>query len=226
MLARISPRISSTLPTRMAEPKPSPPLGPQERDAGGAEAGEADDEEAGDRPVEELAARRAEGVGVGRDPRGRCGRAGGDEFLAGFPTLELGGEFELLARRRGPTFLACGDRGRALIAAAGLAGQRTDGLGGLVATGCSEQHHATEDDEGDDGDRDDSGGFHDLPILPIRSHHSSKKRPTFQGNTKLKPGPRKNEPMITRTAQNIKKMVNSEMTNLRSFGLFEGLRSM
>ena len=39
------------------------------------------------------------------------------------------------------------------------------------------------------------------------------------GATKLKPGPRKNEPMMTSTAQNMRKMVNSEIANLRSSGL-------
>ena len=46
------------------------------------------------------------------------------------------------------------------------------------------------------------------------------------GKTKLKPGPRKNEPMITSTAQNMRKTVKSEMANLRSSGLLLGLRSM
>ena len=46
------------------------------------------------------------------------------------------------------------------------------------------------------------------------------------GSTKFCPGPRKNEPMITRTAQNIMKMVKTLMVNLRSSGLMLGLRSM
>ena len=46
------------------------------------------------------------------------------------------------------------------------------------------------------------------------------------GKTKLKPGPRKNEPIITSTAQNIRCTVMSEIANLRSSGLFDGLRSM
>src|SRR3954451_11478978 len=50
--------------------------------------------------------------------------------------------------------------------------------------------------------------------------------PSFHGNTKLKPGPRKNEPMMTRTAQNITKIVNSEIANFRFSGLLDGLRSM
>jgi hypothetical protein len=51
-------------------------------------------------------------------------------------------------------------------------------------------------------------------------------RPSFQGNTKFCPGPRKNEPIITSTAHDIRNIVNSEMANLRSSGLLEGLRSV
>ena len=43
--------------------------------------------------------------------------------------------------------------------------------------------------------------------------------PLVHGKTKLKPGPRKNEPMMTSTAQNIRNIVNSEIANLRSSGL-------
>src|SRR6187200_1812310 len=50
--------------------------------------------------------------------------------------------------------------------------------------------------------------------------------PSFHGNTKLKPGPRKNEPMMTRTAQNMMKIVKSEIANFRVSGLLDGLRSM
>ncbi len=42
----------------------------------------------------------------------------------------------------------------------------------------------------------------------------------------MKPGPRKNEPMMTSTAQNMRKIVKSEMANLRSSGLFDGFLSM
>src|SRR3954470_20262705 len=49
--------------------------------------------------------------------------------------------------------------------------------------------------------------------------------PSFQGNTKLKPWPRKNEPMITSTAQNIRKIVNNAIANFRSSGLFDGFES-
>ncbi len=56
--------------------------------------------------------------------------------------------------------------------------------------------------------------------------HSSKNRPTSQGNTKFCPGPRKNEPMSTSTAHDMRKIVKSEMANLRSSGLFDGLRSV
>src|SRR6478672_4338845 len=50
--------------------------------------------------------------------------------------------------------------------------------------------------------------------------------PSFHGNTKLNPGPRKNEPMMTSTAQNMRKIVKIEITNFRSSGLFDGFLSM
>ena len=50
--------------------------------------------------------------------------------------------------------------------------------------------------------------------------------PSFHGRTKLNPGPRKNEPMMTSTAQNMMWTVISEMANLRSSGLFDGFLSM
>ena len=79
--------------------------------------------------------------------------------------------------------------------------------------------------EGHDGEDGDGGRVHGVvPFVP--SSYSSKKRPAFQGNTKLKPGPRKNEPMMTSTAQNIRKIVKRETTNLRSVGLLDGLRSV
>jgi len=59
-----------------------------------------------------------------------------------------------------------------------------------------------------------------------RTAHSSKNRPAAQGNTKLNPGPLKNEPIITSTAQNIRWIVISEMANLRSSGLFDGFLSI
>src|SRR5262249_24718788 len=60
----------------------------------------------------------------------------------------------------------------------------------------------------------------------VGTHHRSKKRPSRQGKVKLKPGPRKNEPMITSMAQNMRNTVKIEMANLRSSGLLLGLRSM
>src|SRR6266511_1805684 len=50
--------------------------------------------------------------------------------------------------------------------------------------------------------------------------------PLFHGNTKLKPGPRKNEPMITSTAHNITNSVKIEIANLRSEGACDGFLSM
>src|SRR5262245_25564800 len=50
--------------------------------------------------------------------------------------------------------------------------------------------------------------------------------PSFQGKTKLKPGPRKKEPISTSTAQNMRNRVKSEMANFRSSGLWDGLRSV
>src|SRR6266511_6181128 len=49
--------------------------------------------------------------------------------------------------------------------------------------------------------------------------------PLFHGNTKLKPGPRKNEPMITSTAHNITNSVKIEIANLRSDGACDGFLS-
>src|SRR5439155_4491691 len=43
---------------------------------------------------------------------------------------------------------------------------------------------------------------------------------------KLKPGPRKNTPRITSTAQNIMKMEKSEIANLGSSGLIDELQSV
>src|SRR5829696_8060954 len=43
---------------------------------------------------------------------------------------------------------------------------------------------------------------------------------------KLKPGPRKNEPMMTRTAQNMMCTVISDVANLRSSGFCDGFLSM
>src|SRR5437763_13237901 len=57
-------------------------------------------------------------------------------------------------------------------------------------------------------------------------HHRSKYSPSRQGKAKLKPGPRKNTPMMTRTAQNIRNNVINEMANLRSSGLLLGFRSV
>ena len=55
--------------------------------------------------------------------------------------------------------------------------------------------------------------------------YSSKKIPSFQGNTKLNPGPRKNEPMMTSTAHSITNIVKIEIANFRSFGSWDGLLS-
>src|SRR5262245_50089237 len=49
--------------------------------------------------------------------------------------------------------------------------------------------------------------------------------PSFHGNTKLNPGPRKNEPMMTSTAHNMMKIVKIEIANFRSLGLFDGFLS-
>ena len=56
--------------------------------------------------------------------------------------------------------------------------------------------------------------------------HSSKKSPSAHGKMKLNPGPRKKDPIITRTAQNIKWIVIKEIANLRSSGLFDGFLSI
>src|SRR4029453_1613073 len=56
--------------------------------------------------------------------------------------------------------------------------------------------------------------------------HRSKNRPAFHGNTKFWPGPRKNEPIITSTVHDMRKIVKMEMANLRSSGLWDGLRSV
>src|SRR5580765_43702 len=56
--------------------------------------------------------------------------------------------------------------------------------------------------------------------------HRSKNKPSRHGNVKLKPGPRKNEPMMTSTDQNMMCTVMIEMANLRSSGLLDGFLSM
>src|SRR5205823_8916518 len=56
--------------------------------------------------------------------------------------------------------------------------------------------------------------------------YRSKNRPSRQGKVKLNPGPRKNEPMMTRTAQNMRNKVKRAMANLRSSGFWLGLRSL
>ena len=55
--------------------------------------------------------------------------------------------------------------------------------------------------------------------------YSSKKMPLFHGKTKLKPSPRKNDPMITRTDHIMRNIVIMMIANLRSAGLCEGLWS-
>ncbi len=55
---------------------------------------------------------------------------------------------------------------------------------------------------------------------------SSKNKPLVHGVTKFCPGPRKNDPIITSTAQNISMMVKIEMANLRFSGLLDGFLSM
>ena len=42
---------------------------------------------------------------------------------------------------------------------------------------------------------------------------------------KLNPGPRKNEPMVTNTANIMTNIVNSAIANRRSVGLFDGFLS-
>jgi hypothetical protein len=49
--------------------------------------------------------------------------------------------------------------------------------------------------------------------------------PSFQGKTKLKPGPRKNEPMSTSTAHSMMNKVNNAIANRRSVGLCDGFLS-
>src|SRR3546814_2641518 len=82
---------------------------------------------------------------------------------------------------------------------------RTDTL--FPYTTLVRSHH-----EGDDGEDGDGGGVHGQNLLPLL--YSSKNRPAFQGNTKLKPGPRKNEPMMTSTAQNRSEEHTSELQSL------------
>ena len=41
----------------------------------------------------------------------------------------------------------------------------------------------------------------------------------------MKPGPRKNEPMMTSTAHNMMKSVKIAIANFRSLGLFDGFLS-
>ena len=60
----------------------------------------------------------------------------------------------------------------------------------------------------------------------VISDQRSKNSPPLQGAVKLKPSPRKNEPMMTSRAQNIRKTVNNEIANLRSSGLLLGFLSM
>ena len=50
--------------------------------------------------------------------------------------------------------------------------------------------------------------------------------PSFHGNTKLNPGPRKNDPIITNTAHIIKNSVKIAIANLRSVGLTDAFLSM
>ena len=69
---------------------------------------------------------------------------------------------------------------------------------------------------------DDDGMTATAAALPT----SSKKMPLFHGKTKLKPSPRKNEPMMTSTAHIMRNIVNIAMANLRSFGLCDGFLSM
>src|SRR5436305_12963489 len=60
----------------------------------------------------------------------------------------------------------------------------------------------------------------------VERHHRSNYSASRQVKARLKPGPRKNTPMMTRTAQNIRNNVINEMANLRSSGLLLGFRSV
>ena len=81
-----------------------------------------------------------------------------------------------------------------------------------MATSSGDEHEHGQHHQDGDGDGDDCS---ELIVVLLQVEED----PARQGNTKLNPGPRKNEPMITSTAQNIMKMVKIEMANLRSSGL-------
>ena len=101
----------------------------------------------------------------------------------------------------------------------------------VAPTGCAHEHDDGQDDEEDDSDDDAHGS---APVCRrdggrgagIQGDHNSKKRPEFHGKMKLKPGPRKKDPIMTSTAQNMRCTVISEMANLRSSGRFDGFLSM
>ena len=58
------------------------------------------------------------------------------------------------------------------------------------------------------------------------SSYRSKKTPSRHGNVKLNPGPRKKQPMITSTAQNMRNRVMMAMASLRSSGWLLGFLSV
>ena len=124
------------------------------------------------------------------------------------------------------------------VALAGLPRERALAAARVVPAGGHDEDPDREHEQHDD-DADDGAGVHRptsalvgagaaawlVHSLAHGRHHRSKKIPLRQGRTKFCPGPRKKEPMRTRTAQNIMKMVKTLMANLRSSGLLLGLRS-
>src|SRR5919106_1158555 len=79
-----------------------------------------------------------------------------------------------------------------------------------------ERPHQQQEEQPDQRGHDDDGEC---------LSHRSKNTPSDHGHTKLKPGPRKNAPMMVRIMKNISSIVNSTMASLRSPGFELGLRS-
>src|SRR5690349_11852828 len=70
-------------------------------------------------------------------------------------------------------------------------------------------------------------GSYDPEEAVTGGDHSSKKMPCLShGKTKLNPGPRKKQPMMTSTAHIIRNIDIIVMANLRSSGLCDGFLSM
>ena len=149
----------------------------------------------------------------------RRGGPDGGERLRGLAALDDGGPLDLLARGRSGLVAARArrrTRGRACASRApARRWPRRCRAGGRVAKSSTPARTTR---TGMAMSRAVVGS-----MVASELHEQS---PSFQGKMKLKPGPRKNVPIITSTAQYMRNIVIREMANFRSSGLLLGFRSV